>query len=324
MKMWDNAAEGSLKYFLLGAIAAALLLYGIALIYGAIGTTNLAALSEGYRAITVKSTQLLFIAGVAFITLGLAFKAALVPFHTWAPDVYESSPTPVTAFMSVATKAGAFAAFIRIFVIALPHFDPRWYQAITLLAIVTLLYANFVALKQVQLRRFFAYSGISHAGFLLIPIAAGTSGALQALLYYLVIYGFATIGAFAVLCYLDESKEGVSLENLKGLFHRSPFLAVTFALCLLTLAGIPPTAGFLAKFYIFKVAFEAELYPLIFVGLFTAILSAYYYLRIISYMFTEQTDLQPIPRQSIALLSLAGLVVIAMVVFSIYPLSLNF
>lgn len=323
MKSWDNAAEGALKYFLLGAISVAFLLYGIALIYGAIGTTDLSALSEGFRSLDVKADRMLFLAGIAFITLGLSFKAALVPFHTWAPDVYESSSTPITAFMSVGTKAGAFAAFIRIFVVALPHFDPRWYQAMALIAILTLLYSNLVALKQVQLRRFFAYSGISHAGFLLIPLAAGTAGALNALLFYLVIYGLATIGAFAVLCYLDKTQEGVSLANLKGLFGHSPFLAVTLAICLLTLAGIPPTAGFIAKFYIFKVAFEAQLYLLILVGLLTAILSAYYYLRIISFMFTDQSEIQPQPQRSVSLFSLAGFILVAIIIFSLYPPLLN-
>lgn len=312
MRKWDNAAEGALKYFLLGAISAGFLLYGTALIYGAVGTTQFSGLMKDTHGV-------LFLSGIAFVTLGLAFKAALVPFHAWAPDVYESSPTPITAFMSVATKAGAFAAFIRIFMVALPHFDPRWYQTMTLLAILSMVYANFVAMKQFQLRRFFAYSGISHAGFLLIPIIAGTSDSLNALLFYLVVYAIATLGSFAILSYLDETKEGVNLNDLKGLFRRSPFLAVTFALCLLTLAGIPPTAGFFAKFFVFKVAFEAQLFVLLFVGLFTAVLAGYYYLRIITLMFSEYPAHETPPTRTPALICLTVLVFFTITALTIYP-----
>lgn len=314
MKKWDNAAEGALKYFLLGAISAGFLLYGIALIYGAVGTTQFSGLMKNYT-----PHEVLFISGIAFVTLGLAFKAALVPFHAWAPDVYESSPTPITAFMAVGTKAGAFAAFIRIFMVALPHFDPQWYQAMTLLAILSMVYSNFVAMKQVQLRRFFAYSGISHAGFLLIPIIANTTDALNALLFYLSVYAVATLGAFAILSYLDETKEGVTLNDLKGLFRRSPFLAVTFALCLLTLAGIPPTAGFFAKFFLFKVAYEAQLFVLLFVGLFTAVLAGYYYLRIIALMFSEYPALITPPIRTPALICLTILIFFTITALSIYP-----
>lgn len=287
MKKWENSHEAAMKYFLMGALAAAFLLYGIALIYGAVGTTRFDALLSGYRGLEASSGKALFLSGIAFVTLGLAFKAAIVPFHVWAPDVYEGAPTPVTAFMAVGTKVGAFAAFARVFLIALPQFDPIWNEGISLLAYPTLIYANYVALRQIQLRRFFAYSGISHAGFLLIPLAAGTPDALQALMFYLVIYAFATFGSFAVLAYLDKRSEGVMLHDLNGLFRRAPLLAAILSLCLFTLAGIPPTAGFFAKFYVFKVAFEAGYYSLIVVGLLTTILSAYYYLRIIAMMLSE-------------------------------------
>ena len=176
MKHWDISRESSLKYFLMGALSAAILLYGIALIYGAIGTTNFGQLLSGYKAISTTQNQVLFLAGTALVTLGFAFKAAIVPFHVWAPDVYDGATTPVTAFMAVGTKVGAFAAFTRVFLLALPQFNMLWNESIALLAYPTLIYANFVALRQVQLRRFFAYSGISHAGFMLLPLACRNSG----------------------------------------------------------------------------------------------------------------------------------------------------
>jgi NADH-quinone oxidoreductase subunit N len=319
MKIWISSREASLKYFLMGSMAAAFLLYGIALIYGATSTTRLDVLLGDYRALATAQDKNLFLGGVALVTLGLAFKAAIVPFHVWAPDVYCGSPTPVTAFMAVGTKVGAFAAFIRVFMIALPQFNPIWNEAISLLAYPTLIYANAVALRQVQLRRFFAYSGISHAGFMLLPLAAGTPDALAALLFYLVIYAIATLGCFAVLAFLDHNSEGPMMHDLHGLFHRSPLLAGIFILCLLTLAGVPPTAGFFAKFYIFKVAFEAGYYALVIVALLTTILSAYYYLRMVALMLTKKPVKEAAPQRSWTA-SIVGIVAFAAILLiSCYP-----
>ena len=288
IKKWEASHESSMKYFLMGALGAAFLLYGIALIYGAVGATNFEGLQHAFQNIATTQKKVLFFGGITLVTLGLAFKAATVPFHVWAPDVYDGAPTPVTAFMAVGTKVGAFAALIRVFMVALPHFDATWNQGIALLAYPTLIYANLVALRQTQLRRFFAYSGISHAGFMLIPLAANSSNdALQALLFYLVVYAVATLGSFAVLAFLDQRSQGVMMRDLYGLFKRSPLHAAILSLCLLTLAGIPPTVGFFAKFFVFKVAFEAGYYGLVIVGLLTAILSAYYYMRIIAVMLSE-------------------------------------
>ena len=319
MKKWEIFHEAAVKYFLIGSLSAALLLYGVALIYGAVGTTRFDLLLEGYQSLTAGPQKTLFLSGIALVTLGLAFKAAIVPFHVWAPDVYEGAPTPVTAFMAVGTKVGAFAAFVRVFLVALPNFNPLWNEGIALLAYPTLIYANIVALRQIQLRRFFAYSGISHAGFSLIPLVAGTPEAISALLFYLVVYALATLGAFAVLAFLDRRKEGVVLHDLQGLFRRSPTLALILALCLLTLAGIPPTAGFFAKFYIFKVAFDAGYYGLVVVGLLTTILSAYYYLRIASVMIVEAPKEAERPQRTWPA-AVVGIVSIAAIIFlSCYP-----
>lgn len=287
MKNWKISHEAAIKYFLTGALAGAFLLYGIALIYGAVGSTQLNQLLPAYQMLSNRTQIALFLAGIGFITVGLGFKIALVPFHSWAPDVYEGAPNPVTAFMAIGTKAGAFAAFIRIFLEALPNFNPYWSQGAEILVIMTLVYANTIALRQIQLRRFFAYSSISHSGFLLIPIIAGSVESVPALLFYLIVYSLATFGCFAVLAYLDDRKEGVVLEDFRGLFRKAPILAAVMTLSLFTLAGLPPTAGFFAKFYIFKVAFQQEYYSLVVVGLLTTILSVYYYLRIVSLMLSE-------------------------------------
>lgn len=298
IKKWEISREASIKYFLMGSLAAAFLLYGIALIYGAIGTTRFDALLQGYQGLADGPDKVLFLSGITLVTLALVFEAAIVPFQVWAPDVYDAAPTPVTAFMAVGTKVGAFAAFVRIFYVALPHFDSYWNEGIALLAFPTLIYANAVAMRQVQLRRFFAYSGISHAGFLLIPIAVGTPDALNALVFYLVVYALATLGSFAVLAFLDNGKDGVHLNDLYGLFKRSPYLASILTLCFLTLAGIPPTVGFFAKFYLFKVAFQAGYYALVVVALLTTIFSAYYYLRFVAVMFSEAPQEPSKPRST--------------------------
>lgn len=319
MKQWKFAQEAAIKYFLMGSLAAAFLLYGVALIYGATGTTRLEPLLANYHSLRTSSEQILFLGGIAFVTLGLAFKATIFPFHFWAPDAYDGAPTPVTAFMAVGTKVGAFAALAIVFLINLPQFDLVWNHAIAWLAYPTLVYANVIALRQIQLRRFFAYSGMSHAGFLLFPFAAGTPEALPSLLFYLVIYAAATLGAFAVLAFLDRQSQGVMLDDLSGLFRKSPWLAGTLSLCLLTLAGIPPTAGFFAKFYVFKVAFQAGYHFLVILGLLTAILSAYYYLRIVAVLFADNPEKGVAPKLTwpSALLGCASIG--SIVLLSVYP-----
>lgn len=319
IKHWKFSNESAIKYFFMGSLAAAFLLYGIALIYGATGTTRLDLLLPAFKTLTNNADKVLFFSGIGFVTLALAFEAAVVPFHMWAPDVYDGAPNPVTAFMAVGTKAGAFAAFIRVFFTSLPQFNSLWNEGVAILAAITLIYANFVALRQNRMRRFFAYSGISHAGFLLIPVVAGTPAALQALLFYLVVYTVATLGCFAVLAYLDKSSDGVVFDDLHGLFKRAPFLAFLFTLCLLTLAGIPPTIGFFAKFYIFKAAFETGYYGLVLVGLLTTILSAFYYLRIVGIMLSDTGEKPFSLVYSRSALLVSAVTLILLVGFSLFP-----
>lgn len=300
IKKREISHESAVKYFLTGALATAFLVYGIALIYGAVGTTKFELIASKFKGLNSSQDEMLFYAGIACISLALFFKAAIVPFHQWAPDVYSGAPTSVTAFMAVATKVGAFAALTTVFFLAVPKFDLRLNEIISWLAVLTLIYANFVALKQTQMRRFFAYSGIAQAGFLLIPFAVGTEDAKDALLFYLVIYSLATLGCFTVLSILDERQEGTRLQDLRGLYKRSPSLCIFFSLCLLTLAGIPPTAGFLAKFLILKEAFDAGYIILVAVALLTSILSITYYIRPIALMLQEPQENKPIKNKTLA------------------------
>lgn len=318
MKRWELSHEAAIKYFLTGAVATALLVYGIALVYGATGVTDLSALAKLYGGLE-GSDRTLFITGMIFVTVGVAFKAAIVPFHFWAPDVYEGAPTPVTAFMAVGTKAGAFAALVRLYFMALPHLALKTHYVMAGLAMATLVYASFVAIRQSQLRRFFAYSGIAQAGFLFLPVIAATPEGLQALLYYLVVYTAATLGCFAVLAHLDTRSQGVFLTDLHGLARRSPLLAFTFVLFLLTLAGIPPTAGFFAKLLVLKVAFEAGYVTLVVVALLTTILSAYYYLRIAAAMFAEETATHDQVPSAWPAAFVGGISIVAIVWLSVYP-----
>lgn len=321
MRNWSLSGEASLKYFLLGAIGAAFLVYGIALLYGSVGSTQFAGLLDSYKALQGQSLSL-FWGGIVFITVGLGFKAAIFPLQFWAPDAYEGAPTPVTAFMSVGVKTGAILAFVRVFFVALPGFSVLWSEAIAFLAMLSLIYSNFLALRQFSLRRFFAYSGISHSGFLLIAIAAQGPEALSALLFYLVIYALATMGAFAVLALLDRGEGGVHMEDLKGLAQNSPFLACILAFSLLTLAGIPPTAGFFAKLYLFKAAMEAGYYGLVILALLTTVLAFYYYLRIVSLFFVSPSHEFVLPLYSRPVLLLIGAASFGLLILSLIPDSL--
>lgn len=284
LKSNNRAHEAAIKYFLLGSLSTSLFLFGVALIYGAVGSTSFQGLLGKYQALPEPQSYL-FLSGASLVTLGLFFKAAVLPFHLWAPDVYEGASSPVTAFLAVASKAGGFAGLARIFLLTLPGFDLRWNAAVEFLAIATIIFANVLAIRQRTFRRFFAYSGISHSGFLLIALAAGGPAAIPAMLFYLAIYAIATLGAFATLISLDTGSSDLRLDRFEGLFSKRPYLALGLSLCLLTLAGFPPLPGFFAKLALFLVAYNAGLIALIAVGLLMTVFSAYYYFRIIALMF---------------------------------------
>jgi NADH-quinone oxidoreductase subunit N len=291
------SAEAALKYFLLGAFASGFLLYGIALIYGATGTTNLATLGQS---IAPMSSALPFAPilpiGIGLLLVGFGFKLALVPFHMWTPDVYVGAPTPVTGFMSVATKVAVFAALIRVLQ-ALPTHQQPWLLALAALAVLTMTLGNLAALRQTSLKRMLAYSSIAQAGYILIGLAAGTGAGAEAALYYLAAYTFMNLGAFAtVLAVQRADRNDVTREDMVGLSGRQPALAVLMAVFMFGLTGIPPLAGFFGKLYVFGSAVAAGLTWLAIVGVINSAIAAYFYLRVTVVMFMSE----PVPAPGIA------------------------
>lgn len=269
-----RSQEAGLKYLLLGAFATAFFAYGVALIYGATGTVDLSQIAQA------SFTPLLGV-GVALLTIGLAFEAALVPFHAWAPDVYEGAPLPVTAFMSVVAKVGAFAGIVRVFPLALPALADDWSRVLAAVAIVTMIFGNLAALFQSNVKRLLAYSGVAHAGYILIGIVASGAEGMSSVLFYLLAYTAMNLGAFGVLLLLEHrGEEADRLEDLAGLVTRAPWAAAVLVLCMLSLAGLPPTGGFIAKFYLFRAALVHHRADLAIVGVLSSVVSVYYYLRV--------------------------------------------
>ncbi len=275
-----NSQEAGLKYFLLGAFASAFFLYGIALIFGATGGTSIAGL--GLRADHLSG---ILYGGVGLLLVGLSFKAAIVPFHAWAPDAYEGAPTSVTAFMSVIAKVGAFAALIRVSESSWIGLAQNWLLLVGLLAGLTMVVGNVLAITQTSLKRLLAYSSIAHAGYLLVGIVAGNDLGQQGILYYLMTYGFMNLGAFGIVMALEKLGENPKLSDFAGLAKRHPRLAAAMALFMISLAGIPPTAGFAAKFLVFGGAIEAGHTLLAIIGILASVVSVYYYLRVVYFMY---------------------------------------
>ncbi|MGH7699263.1 MAG: NADH-quinone oxidoreductase subunit N, partial [Gemmatimonadales bacterium] len=284
-----RAAEGALKYFLLGAFASGFLLYGIALLFGATGTTNLARIGLQIGLHDLAGHPMLLV-GAALLLVGFAFKVAAVPFHMWAPDVYDGAPTPVTAYMATGVKAAAFAALFRVVGEAL-YAAGVWREVTYGLALATMVGGNFVALAQRSLKRMLAYSSVAHAGYLLVAVAAGSAAGASAFLFYLVAYTLMTLGAFAVLAAKGRRGESdVRIDDLAGLAGCRPWLAFLLALCMLSLLGFPPTAGFLGKWYILLAAVEAGHGILAAALVLTSVVSAGYYLPVVMVMY-----MKPVP-----------------------------
>ena len=279
--------EAALKYFLLGAFASAFLLYGIALFYGATGTTSLSAMAA-LGDVQALSGNVLFLAGAVMIVVGFGFKLALVPFQMWTPDVYQGAPTPVTAFMSVATKAAAFAAVLRLVSYATPWFSTNWAPMLALLAVLTMTAGNVMALPQRNIKRMLAYSSIAQAGYILIGVVAGGIAGQTGVLFYLMVYTFMNIGAFAVVEVLEHHEQGVEISDYAGLAKRSPVLAAAMALFMFSLAGFPPTAGFFAKFYIFGSAVQAGYTWLAIIGVLNSLVGVVYYTNVVIQMYMRE------------------------------------
>lgn len=284
-----RSVEGALKYFILGALSSGILLYGISFAYGITGTTNLAEMAIELSDLSTWNSFLFL--GIAMIIVGFAFKIAVFPFHVWAPDTYEGAPTPVTALLSVGSKAAAFAVFLRVFIVAFPAFQPEWSKLLWILSAATMLFGSVVAISQKNIIRMLAYSSIAHAGIILIGLLSYNEMGLAGIMYYLLVYVFMNMGIFAVVIFLVR-KDGKweHISDYKGLATRSPLTAFLMALFLVSLAGIPPTGGFLAKFYIFASAINAHYYWLAVIGVIATVISLFFYARVIFYMYMKEPD----------------------------------
>ena len=278
--------EAGLKYFLLGAFSTGFLLYGIALIYSVTGTTNVADIGAALALNHHLVADPICIGGMLLLSTGFLFKIAIVPFHMWTPDVYEGSPTPITAFMSAGPKAAAFAAFMRVFLIGLGSLHASWVGLLWVLAVLTMVAGNFIALKQTNLKRMLAYSSIAHAGYALVGLVASNAVGVSAVLFYMLAYTIMNIGAFAILVLAGKKGEdNLTLQGFSGFGYQRPVLAVLFSICLFSLMGIPPSAGFTGKFYIFAGALNAGYVWLAVLGVLNSAVSLYYYLRVMVYMY---------------------------------------
>jgi NADH-quinone oxidoreductase subunit N len=282
--------EAALKYFLLGAFASGFLLFGIALLYGATANTTLPQIAARLPALAGEQ-RLLATAGMALLIVGFGFKVAAVPFHVWAPDVYEGSPTAVTALMAVGIKAAAFAAFARVFMHTLVIFRADWTGVLWVLAVLTMTVGNVTALVQRNIKRMLAYSSVAHAGYLLVGMVAGGEAGGSAVLFYLIAYAFMTLGAFAVVIALGRrGQANENLDDYAGVGFRSPFLGAAMAVFMLSLSGIPPLAGFVGKFYIFSAAVKSGYTGLAIIGVLNSVVSVYYYVGVLVRMYmTEGT-----------------------------------
>lgn len=278
---WKNnpaSLEAGMKYFLLGAFSSAFFLYGIAFMFGATGSTNLARIAAALGQAGAGGNSLLLL-GAGLLIVGFGFKVALVPFQWWTPDVYEGAPTPVTAFMSVATKTAAFAAFFRAFIVALPVTAWDWRVLLAALAVLTMTVGNVAALVQTNIKRMLAYSSIAHAGYILIALVAGGSDGVSAALFYLLAYTVMNLGAFGAVIALGEGeRERVNLADLSGAAAQRPLIAAGLAVCLLSLAGFPPFAGFVGKFFVFSAAVNHGWTWLAIIGVLNSLVSVYFYL----------------------------------------------
>ncbi len=304
--------EAGLKFFILGVFAAGLLAYGISLVYGETGKLVFSDMASA------PATPGLII-GYLLIFAALGFKIGAVPFHSWIPDTYHGAPTPVTAFLSIAPKGAAFAILLRMFYVALTNFKPTWVFMLVAASILSMTYGNIVAIAQKNIKRLLAYSGIAQIGNVLIGLAAGTKMGSDAILFYLLAYLFANLGAFAIVIAVSQAIGSDEIDDYSGLGRRSPFLAFAMLIFLLSLAGVPPLAGFIGKIYIFVAAIKEGLYTLIVVGLINIIISLYYYLIVVKKMYImEPHDPSPVsisgPMKAVVYVGLAGTLAIG-----IYP-----
>ena len=279
--------ESALKYFLLGSFSSAFFLYGVALIFGATGSTNLIAIADSLRSSEVQIS--LVSLSAALMLIALCFKVAVAPFHIWTPDVYEGAPTPVTGFMSVGPKAAGFAVLFRVFLTAFPSIEDRWASAIWMVAALTMVLGNVIAVVQPNIKRMLAYSSIAHAGYVAVAFATASERGVSAALFYLLAYSLMNLGAFAIVTIVSRREDKlVNIADYAGLGARRPGLAAILSLFMLSLAGVPGTGGFAGKFFIFRAAVESRLVWLAIIGLVSTVISFYYYLYVIVQMYMRE------------------------------------
>jgi NADH-quinone oxidoreductase subunit N len=310
-----RASEAGLKYFVLGALSSGMLLYGASLVYGFTGTVNFAGIAQATR----EGAGVGLIFGLVFLFAGFCFKVSAVPFHMWTPDVYEGAPTPITAFFAAAPKVAAIAMFVRATIAAFPGLTTQWQQILVFVAIASMALGSFAAIGQRNIKRLMAYSSIGHMGFALIGLAAGTEEGVRGVIVYMAIYVSMTLGAFACILAMRRP-EGMfeNISDLSGLARTKPAMAFLLAMLLFSLAGVPPLAGFFAKFYVFLAAIKAGLYTLAVIGVLTSVIGAYYYLLIVKVMYFDDPaeEFAPMPH---ALQAVLGVAALFNILFFVYP-----
>ncbi len=319
-KMRVDSIEASLKYFLLGAFATGFFLYGIALLYGATGSIDLVGIGKHIEANGFNGV--LMFTGAVLILIGFSFKAAFVPFHMWTPDVYQGAPTPVTAFMSSGVKGAALAVLLR-FVLATTFLSQAdWTTALWIIAVLTMTVGNVVAIAQNNIKRMLAYSSIAHAGYLLVGVLAGNELGQTSIIFYLLVYTIMNLGAFGVISYMGNSnrQENLNIEDYRGLGFKYPFAGLAMAIFMFSLAGIPPTGGFVGKFYLFNAAIQAGYIWLVIFGVLNSVISAYYYLRIVVNMYMRDQEKEiSVPKASMGLSFVLLVTMIAILQLGIMP-----
>lgn len=309
------SSEGALKYFLFGALSTGIMLYGISFIYGLFGTTDLAVISSVLEAGNVNT----FAASISLILIlaGLSFKCALVPFHMWTPDAYQGAPTPITAFISAGPKAIGFAVLIRIFLKNFFPLFPNWVDLITIISILTMTAGNLIAISQDNIKRMLGYSSIAQAGYILIGFAVGTPRGVEGALFYILAYVLMNLGAFGCVVIISNSIKNDRIKNYAGLYKKDPVIAFMLTMFLLSLAGIPPLAGFLGKFLVFAAAIESKFLLLAIAGVINSVVALYYYVRVIKYMYIDEPkameiEPRPIAIQIALIAALAGILIVGL------------
>ncbi|ABO50553.1 NADH dehydrogenase subunit N [Desulforamulus reducens MI-1] len=310
-----KSLEAGMKYILLAGLSSAVLLYGLSLVYGATGTI---LIGEVAREIADKGSTPLLIVGVVMLVAGLGFKISAVPFHMWSPDVYEGAPTPVTSFLAVGSKAASFAVLLRLFAGGFGGIQEQWTLLVAVLAALSMLIGNLVAIPQTNIKRMLAYSSIAQAGYIMVGLVSATEAGIKGVMFYAFLYVFATIGAFTVVAIVSNQTNSDEIRDYAGLIQRAPLAASVMLICLLSMAGIPPLAGFVGKFYLFKTVVENHMW-LVYLGLIMSMVSVYYYLRVALVMFRDEPkESAPIHVGGAATITLV-ITMVATIILGIYP-----